>query len=92
MVVHACSPSTKETEPGRSQIQGQLGLHSKTLSQKTKTSLFLINPNLSRILYISRIWVLKVMNKSKKGIWRRNEFEICSSKLAYTNTQLTAIF
>jgi hypothetical protein len=35
-VVHACNPSTWEVEAGGSQVQGQYGLCSKTLSQKKK--------------------------------------------------------
>jgi hypothetical protein len=31
VVVHICDPSTLETEAGRSQVWGQLELHSKTL-------------------------------------------------------------
>jgi hypothetical protein len=33
---HSYKPSTQETEAGRCQVQGQPGLHSDTLSQKTK--------------------------------------------------------
>jgi hypothetical protein len=32
--VYACNPSTQEIEAGGSQVQGQPGLHHKTLSQK----------------------------------------------------------
>jgi hypothetical protein len=36
--VHVCDPSTREAEAGRSQLQGQPGLHSKTLSQNNKNT------------------------------------------------------
>jgi hypothetical protein len=36
MMVHAYNPSMWETEAGGSWVQGQLGLHSETLSQKKK--------------------------------------------------------
>jgi hypothetical protein len=36
VVEHACKPSTWETEAGRLQIRGQLGLHRKTLCKKKK--------------------------------------------------------
>jgi hypothetical protein len=36
VVEHACNPSTQEAEVGGCQIQGQPGLHSKTLSGKKK--------------------------------------------------------
>jgi hypothetical protein len=36
MVVPTCNPSTKDTEAGRFRAPGQPGLHSKTLSPKTK--------------------------------------------------------
>jgi hypothetical protein len=36
MVVHAYNPNTWETVAGESQIQGQPGLHSETLTHKTK--------------------------------------------------------
>jgi hypothetical protein len=36
MVVHACNPSTWETEIGRLRMGGHSGLHSETLSQETK--------------------------------------------------------
>jgi hypothetical protein len=34
MVVRAYNPSTQKAEAGRSQVRGQSGLHSETLSQK----------------------------------------------------------
>jgi hypothetical protein len=36
MVPHTCNSSTRETEGGRSQLQGQPRLYSKTLYQKKK--------------------------------------------------------
>jgi hypothetical protein len=36
IVVHTCNPSSGETEAGGSLVQGQLELHSKTLTQKKK--------------------------------------------------------
>jgi hypothetical protein len=36
MVVHAYNPTTQEAKGDKSQVQVQLGLHSKTLSQKNK--------------------------------------------------------
>jgi hypothetical protein len=36
MVVHIYNPSTQETEAGGWKIQGQPGLHNKTLPQKIK--------------------------------------------------------
>jgi hypothetical protein len=36
MVSHICNPSTREAEAGGAQIQGQLGLCSKTLFLKNK--------------------------------------------------------
>jgi hypothetical protein len=33
MVVRDCNPNSEEPEMGESQVQGQLGLHSETLSQ-----------------------------------------------------------
>jgi hypothetical protein len=36
VVVHADNPSMWEAEAGGLQVQGQLGLHSMTLSQKQK--------------------------------------------------------
>jgi hypothetical protein len=36
MVVHACNPSTQETEAEGLEMQGQPRLHSETLSQKKK--------------------------------------------------------
>jgi hypothetical protein len=38
MVANTCNPSTGEAEAGGSQVQGQPGLHSKTLSQQNKTN------------------------------------------------------
>jgi hypothetical protein len=42
VVVHTYNPSIWATEAGRSQVQGQPGLHSETLSEKKekKVSLF----------------------------------------------------
>lgn len=34
MKMHACNPTTQEAEAGQSQVQGQAGQVSKTLSQK----------------------------------------------------------
>jgi hypothetical protein len=36
MVTHACNSNTWESETGGSGVQGESGLHSKTLSQKQK--------------------------------------------------------
>jgi hypothetical protein len=36
MVIHASNPGTWEAKAGRPQVQGQPGLHSKTLSYKRK--------------------------------------------------------
>jgi hypothetical protein len=36
MVGHACNPSPQEADTGGSQVWGQPGLHSETLSQKQK--------------------------------------------------------
>jgi hypothetical protein len=36
MVMNLCNPSTREVETEGLQVKGQLGLHSKTLSQKKK--------------------------------------------------------
>jgi hypothetical protein len=36
MVVHTYNPSIQETEAGGSQVCSQYGLHSQTLSQKSK--------------------------------------------------------
>jgi hypothetical protein len=36
VVLHACNPSTQESEAGESQVQVQPGLKSKLLSQKKK--------------------------------------------------------
>jgi hypothetical protein len=36
MVAHACNPTSPETDAGRFRVQGQPGLHKKTLSQKKK--------------------------------------------------------
>jgi hypothetical protein len=33
MVLHICNPSTQGAEAGGSQVRGQPGLHSETLSQ-----------------------------------------------------------
>jgi hypothetical protein len=33
-MIHSCCSSTWKTETGGSQVSGELGLHSKTLSQK----------------------------------------------------------
>jgi hypothetical protein len=35
MVEHSCNSGTQKAEAGRSQVEGQLELHSKTLSKKT---------------------------------------------------------
>jgi hypothetical protein len=35
-VADACNPSTQDTEVGGSQVQGQLGLHNKTVSKNKK--------------------------------------------------------
>jgi hypothetical protein len=34
MIVYTCNPTTQEAEAGGSWVQGQLGLHSETTSQK----------------------------------------------------------
>jgi hypothetical protein len=34
MVVHTFNPSTQEAEAGESKVEGEPGLHTKTLSQK----------------------------------------------------------
>jgi hypothetical protein len=34
VVAHTCNPSTSEAEAGGWRVEGQLGLHNKTLSQK----------------------------------------------------------
>jgi hypothetical protein len=40
MVIHSCNTSTQEAETGESWVQGQSGLHTKTLSQnKNKTKI-----------------------------------------------------
>jgi hypothetical protein len=39
IVAHACSPNTQEAEAGGSQVPGQSGQHSKTMSQKKKSAL-----------------------------------------------------
>jgi hypothetical protein len=39
MVMHTCNPSTQENKARGSQVWSQPGLHSKTLSQKTKQEL-----------------------------------------------------
>jgi hypothetical protein len=36
VVGHAYNPRILEAEAGRLQVQGQLGVHNKTLSQKTE--------------------------------------------------------
>jgi hypothetical protein len=36
VMVQACNSSTAEVETGRSRVQGQPGLYSRTLSQKNK--------------------------------------------------------
>jgi hypothetical protein len=36
MVVPAYNPSSQDVKAGESQVQGQLGLHSETLTQKRK--------------------------------------------------------
>jgi hypothetical protein len=36
VVVHAYNPSTREAKAGGSFVHGQTGLHSETMSQKTK--------------------------------------------------------
>jgi hypothetical protein len=41
MVITTCNPSTQEVEAEGSWVQGQSGLHSETLSQKKKISIFL---------------------------------------------------
>jgi hypothetical protein len=33
VVAHTCNPGAQETEAGESKVQGQLGLHSETLSE-----------------------------------------------------------
>jgi hypothetical protein len=43
MTVHIYNLSTRETETGVLQVQGQSGLHSKTPSQKTKTKSIITN-------------------------------------------------
>lgn len=40
-VTHTCNPSISKGEEGRSFIQGQTGLHRKTLSQKKRKKIFL---------------------------------------------------
>jgi hypothetical protein len=42
MVVHSCNPSIAEYKVGGFGVQGQPGLHSETLSQKKKKSLWLM--------------------------------------------------
>jgi hypothetical protein len=37
-VIHPYNPSSQEVETERSQVQGQHGLHSETLSEKKKNS------------------------------------------------------
>jgi hypothetical protein len=34
VVLHICNPSTQQAEAGRLRVQGQLGLHNETLTQK----------------------------------------------------------
>jgi hypothetical protein len=42
MVVHACNPSTREAEAGRSRVQAQPRLRGETLSQNKQTKKELI--------------------------------------------------
>jgi hypothetical protein len=45
-VVHFCNPSTLEAEAGGLQFQGQHGLHSEKLSQKSKCNLLHCKDNI----------------------------------------------
>lgn len=64
IAVHASDPSTLDTEVGESRVQSQPGLHSQTLSQKTKNACSLLGvswPNIFFFFFVlDRIFLLSL--------------------------------